>query len=466
MKKIKLLYAAAEISPYATAGGLGEVGKSFPKALSGDTEYEIYRVMPLHKLVKAPTEYLMDFPIGMEQSHETCVVKKVLDENGITTYLLGNDRYFYRDNIYGYEDDGVRFFFFCKAIIELIKHLPFLPDIVHTNDWHTGILPLLLKKEFPQIKSVYTIHNISYHGYIPAPYLSGLSLKELYPLGWPEWLNFMKAGIIYSDLLTTVSPGYCEEIKQPGTDCGMISLLESRKDKMIGILNGIDIREYHPGNEDELEYPYDYKQPELKKKNRSWLKEHYKLVQDNRPLAVMITRLDYSKGIDVLLKAISLCDFNNFQLIVLGSGNPYYQGLLANAAASYPTSIAVDFIYSAKMAKKIYAGADIYLMPSLFEPCGIGLLYAMRYGTVPVVNPVGGLKDTVIDYEKNPKEATGFYMKEWSGQAFYEALSRALKLYDSPEWNRLISNCMNYNSSWDHSAKEYKAYYKDLLNMD
>lgn len=464
MKKIKLLYVAAEISPYANAGGLGEVGKSFPKALSEETDYEIYRVMPFHKAVKIQMEYRMDFPVGMEQGFETFVVKEALDANGITTYFLGNDRYFHRDNIYGYEDDSFRFFFFCKAVIELIKRFSSLPDIVHANDWHTGFLPLLLKKEFPAIKSVYTVHNISYQGYIPPSYLNGLSLKELYLLGWPEWLNFMKAGIIFSDLLTTVSPGYCEEMKQPEAGCGMTSLLEDRKDKMIGILNGIDTCEYNPGNKEDIEYPYDNKQPEMKKKNRSWLKEYYQLEQDDRPLVAMITRLDYSKGIDILLKAISYFDFSSFQLIVLGSGNPYYQGMLANIATCYPGIIAVDFVYSAKIAKKIYAGADLYLMPSLFEPCGLGQLYAMRYGTIPVVNPVGGLKDTVFDDEKNPERATGFYMKEWSGQAMNEALNRALKHYASPEWDRIVLNCMNYNSSWSRSAKLYKKYYEDMLN--
>jgi starch synthase len=381
------------------------------------------------------------------------------------TYFITNDRYYYRDNIYGYEDDGIRYFFFCKSIMELLRRLDYKPDIIHTNDWHTGMLSLLIKKEFPEIKTVFTIHNISYHGFIPNSYLKGLlSAKEQYALGWPEWLNFMSAGILYSDLLTTVSPGYCEEIMKHSQGCGMTPLIEQREEPMVGILNGIDRELYDPMAEGELEYPYDSMHTELKHKNRAWLREHYKLPEDERPLVAMVTRLDHSKGLDVLLKAICFIDFTKLQLVVMGSGSPYYQGLLAEITRSYPDSLAVDFEYSAGMAKKIYAGADIYLMPSLFEPCGLGQLYAMRYGAVPIVNPVGGLKDTIIDYRGKPKKSNGFYMKEWSGQALNEALIWALEAYHSKDWRYLIKNCMEFDSSWEKSVSQYLAYYDALIS--
>ncbi len=464
MKKVKLLYVSAEISPYANTGGLGEVGRSFPAALAQTEGYEVRRVMPMHKSIERSMKYVADFPVAVDQEYETCIVKTDGSDKKLKTYFIDNDRYFYRDNLYGYEDDGHRYFFFCKAIVEMLKNLSYRPDIVHTNDWHCGFLPLLLKKEFPTIKTVYTIHNISYHGFVPSSCLSGLlTMKEQYLLGWPEWLNFMKAGIIYADLLTTVSPGYCEEIKQAEYGCGMTPLIDQRENTIVGILNGVDTEQYDPMAEGELEYPYDSKNPESKRKNRSWLREHYKLPEDDRPLVAMITRLDYSKGIDVLLKAISYFDFKRFQLIVLGSGNPYYQGLLANVTAGYPESMAVDFDYSAGMAKRIYAGADIYLMPSLFEPCGLGQLYAMRYGAVPIVNPVGGLKDTVFEDDEHPKKATGFYMKEWSGQALNDALNRALAAYQSPDWFSIVKNCMKYNSTWKRSVEEYLNYYDALL---
>ncbi|MHB8129965.1 MAG: glycogen synthase [Mobilitalea sp.] len=463
-RKIKILYVAAEVSPYANAGGLGEVGRSFPKALIESGNVEVRRVMPLYKTVDKAMKYLSDFPVVMDQGYETCVLKTDTENKEIITYFIENDRYFCRDNIYGYEDDGYRFFFFCRAVVEMLKKISYKPDIVHTNDWHTGFLPLLLKKEFPNIKSVYTIHNISYQGFIPSPYLAGiLTEAEQKLLGWPDWLNFMKAGILYSDLLTTVSPGYGEEIKQPTFSCGMSSLMEQRDNLVVGIVNGVDTESYDPKQDKVLEYPYDSSSFELKKKNRSLLRLEYGLQDTNKPLIAMITRIDYSKGIDILLKTISYSDFNKFQLIIHGSGNAYYQGLLASIAAGYSDSIIIDFNYSEEQARKIYAAADIYLMPSLFEPCGLGQLYAMRYGAVPIVNPVGGLKDTIIDDIKHPTKSTGFYMKEWSGEALNNAIKRALKIYDTPEWNSYIKNGMNYDSSWKRSVVKYLECYEALL---
>lgn len=464
MTKRRLLYVAAEISPYASAGGLGEVGRSFPKSLKEYEDYEVSRIMPCHKSVAAGMSYLMDYPVAMERGFDTCVVKTD-DSEGIRTYFIVSDRYFYRDNIYSYEDDGIRFYFFCRAVLELIRRLPEPPELVHANDWHTGLLPLMLRKEFPQIKTVYTVHNISYQGYIPASYLADrLTMREQYSLGWPEWLNFMKAGILYSDLLTTVSPGYSQELLQPELGCGMTPLIKQRGRPMIGILNGIDIQCYDPAIKGELEYPYDSSHSELKKKNRSWLRQCYGLPEDDRPLVAMITRLDYSKGIDVLLKAISFFDFSKFQLMILGTGNSYYQNILSGITSGYPESIAADFQYSLDKAKKIYAGADIYLMPSLYEPCGLGQLYAMRYGAVPVVHPVGGLRDTVLDVEFHPDCPNGFYMKEWSGLALKEALNRALAVYSTPVWSRYVKNCMSFDSSWSRSTQEYRKYYDTLFS--
>jgi starch synthase len=325
-------------------------------------------------------------------------------------------------------------------------------------------LPLLLKKVFPNIKSVFTIHNISYQGYIHPSYLDKiLTQKEQYDLGWPGWLNFMKAGIIYSDLLTTVSAGYCEEIKQPTISCGMAGIIEKRKNGMFGILNGIDTDSYNPAQEGALEYPYDLESIELKKKNKSFLRAKYGLEDNDKPMIAMITRLDYTKGIDTLIKALSFVDMNRIQVVILGSGSAYYQGLLANIAAGYPKSVAVDFEYSSLLAKQIYAAADIYLMPSLFEPCGLGQLYAMRYGAVPIVNPVGGLRDTVYDDLENTEKSSGFYMKGWSGEALAKAIERAVKVYQTPEWKKYVRNCMEFDSSWKHSVEEYAIRYEEVM---
>lgn len=464
VKKIKILYVSAEISPYASAGGLGEVGRSFPKALYETGNVEVRRVMPYYKRISKKLEYITDYPVAMETGYETCVLKTDLEEKELPTYFIGNDRYFYRDSIYAYEDDGFRFFFFCNAVIRMLEEIQFIPDIIHANDWHTGMLPLLVKKKYPEIKTVYTIHNIAYHGYIPPSYLLDIiSDEEAKSLGSPDWLNFMKAGIVYADLLTTVSPGYKKEIVQAKYNFGMSKLLRQRKNPLVGILNGIDTNDYDPRQKGTLDYPYDSNCIEEKKKNRSLLREAYGLPDKEIPLIVMVTRLEYAKGIDLLIKAISYSDLRTFQLIILGSGNLYYQGLLENITKEYSGRIVFEPNYSLELAKRIYAAADIYLMPSLYEPCGLGQLYAMRYGAVPIVNPVGGLKDTITDDNQHPEKTSGFYMEEWTSEALIKAVKRAIKTYHSKEWNNIVRNDMKYNASWKKSVLKYRKYYEKLL---
>ena len=465
-RKLKILYVAAEIAPYANAGGLGEVARSFPGALVETGDFEVIRVMPLYKKVKCNLEYVTDFSVPMDQGYETCVVKRDREEKAIPTYFIACDRYYYREQIYAYEDDGLRFFFFCRAILQMLKTISFQPDIVHTNDWHTGFLPLLLKKELPQIKTVYTIHNIAYQGFIAADYLKDyLSEEEKIELGYPQWLNFMKAGILYSDLVTTVSPGYAQEILLEDKGHGMAELLERRGDSFVGILNGIDMKHYSPADDPLLAYSYDLEHLERKKKNRTWIRNRYGLPDTDIPLIAMITRLDYSKGIDIVLKAISYSRLSTYQLIILGSGQPYYHGMLSNISATYGENIVVDFQYSEALAKQIYAAADIYLMPSLFEPCGLGQMYAMRYGAVPLVNPVGGLKDTVISDLQDNILATGFHMKQWSGEALAKELERMITAYHSKEWKKYVENGMKQDHSWNRSVAEYEKHYWSLSRL-
>ncbi|HHV13383.1 MAG TPA: glycogen synthase [Clostridiales bacterium] len=463
-RKIKILYVSAEVAPYAQVGGLSEVGRSFPEALMAAGGFEVVRVMPLYQSVNCSLKYVADYSVPMDQGYETCVLKKDPDAKEVPTYFISNDRYFRRDRIYAYEDDGLRFFFFCRAVVQMLQSISFHPDIVHVNDWHTGMLPLLLKKEFPGIKSVYTIHNIAYQGFIPAAFLEGyLSEAEKLRLGHPEWLNFMKAGIIYADLITTVSPGYAKELGMEEHSHGMGALLEERGDKIAGILNGIDMEHYNPQSDKLIPYPYDAGHPELKKKNRTHLRGLYGLPDKDIPLMAMVTRLDQAKGIDILLKAISYSRLSTYQLIILGSGNPYYHGILSGVTATYGKNIVADFCYSEALARQVYAAADIYLMPSLFEPCGLGQMYAMRYGAVPVVNPVGGLRDTVIPPGQGRDRANGFHMECWSGQALAKEMERAVTAYHSPEWRKYIRNGMRMDFSWQNSVLEYRKYYRELL---
>ena len=461
--KIKILYVSAEISPYANAGGLGEVARSFPKALIETGNYEVRRVMPLYQLVKSKPTYVTDFTIPVDEGFETCVLKKDIDDKDLTTYFIANDRYYSREHIYAYDDDGYRFFFFCKAVVEMLKHISFQPDIVHTNDWHTGFLPLLLKKEFPNIKTVFTIHNISYHGFIPASYLKGyINKKEKIMLGYPQGLNFMKAGIHFSDFVTTVSPGYAYEIQSQENSYGMDTSLKRRKNNIIGILNGIDNIIYNPSTDEHIPYPYDADCYERKKLNRTALREKYGLPDKEIPLLVMVTRFNYAKGIDILLKAISYMELSTFQVLILGSGNTHDQRKYSSVSAIYGDNVVVEVNYNESLARKIYAAADIYLMPSLFEPCGLGQMYALRYGAIPIVNPVGGLKDTVIDLEQDVLNATGFYMEEWSEKALAKAMKKAIATYHTKEWDKLVLNGMRQKFTWEHSVQEYNKLYETL----
>ncbi len=461
---IKILYVSAEISPYANAGGLGEVARGFPRALCQEESVEVRRVMPLYKQVNKELTYLCDYPVCMEKSYESCVLKVDSYDKRIPTYFIGNARYFYRDHIYAYEDDGARFFFFCKAVVRMLEEINYVPDIIHLNDWHTGFLPILLKNMYPKIKTVFTIHNISYHGFIPYSYLSNLLYdKEAKELGYPEDLNFMKAGILYSDIVTTVSPGYANEIMMAPKDTGMEEVLKQCSSPIIPILNGIEIDSYNPGKVGEIAYPYDINTLEEKKKNRSLLRKELGLIDTKKPLVAMVTRLEYEKGIDLVIKAISYLDMSALQLVILGSGKSYYQGMLEEISKGYRESMVYISDYDSGLAKKIYAAADIYLMPSKYEPCGLGQLYAMRYGAIPIVNPVGGLRDTVIFQEEEPEISSGFYMEEWTGESLYKSIRLAVRTYYTKSWECMMKNAMMFDSSWGRSVQGYYNLYRNLI---
>lgn len=465
MGNIKVLYVSAESFPYAYVGGLGEVGASLPKALSRSGKVEIQRVMPGYKCVDCEKRTVTDFPVPMGKGYDSCILKTDLTDSEVPTYFVCNDRYFYRDHVYGYEDDGVRFFFLCSAVLEMLKHIPFKPDIIHLNDWHTGFIPLLIRSSSMNVKTVFTIHNIIYHGYIPEEYVDGmLSDKEAKELGRPGYLDFMKAALMFSDGLTAVSPGYSKEIYSPELTGGLNLLIKARDDKVAGILNGIDTDLYNPENDDVIKYPYSWNNIENKKKNKKALCEYFGFPDEDVPLVSMVTRLEWIKGLDLVAEAMELMAQEKFRIVIHGSGNPYYQGLLTEMTRRFPEKVAVDFNYSPQLAKKIYAASDYYLMPSSYEPCGVGQLYAMRYGAVPIVNPVGGLKDTVKD-RKNAKNNNGFHMKNRDAESLAEAMKRAFSLYGTAELDRLRENGMKADWSWKNSAGQYIKFYTDVLDI-
>lgn len=470
-KKLKILFVTAESAPYARVGGLGEVSYALPQALFNTGEVEVRRIMPLYKEYNGRTRYLNDFPVPVEDGKfETCILKTDPDNKNVPTWFISNHRYFYRDSIYSQEDDGFRFFFFCRAVIEMLKFSSWKPHVIHLNDWHTAYLALMVKKELPEIKTIFTIHNISYDGFIPPSFLNGmLSEREQLPLGWPGWLSFMKAGILYADKLTTVSPTYSREISQESKRNQLQPYLQQRQDELTGILNGIDWTSYSPKEDGVQPHPYHEKDWKVnKKKNRSALRKELNLPDEDIPVASMISRLQSEKGIDLVLKAVKKINCKAFQLIIMGSGNLYYEGLLSSLGSEYPGNVVYIPEYSHDLARRIYGASDIYLMPSQYEPCGIGQLYAMRYGAVPVVNPVGGLRDTVLDIEYAPEDGrsgrpTGFYMEEWSDKGLIQALEKAINSYNTPNWVSYVNNCMKLDSSWQQRVDDYILIYRQLL---
>lgn len=459
-KKLKVLFVSAECEPFARTGGLGDVTAALPKALV-DLGITVMRAMPMYRHVKANLKYKVDFPVKMHDKYEGCIVKWDGSTQKVPTFFLGNDYYFNRNNLYGYYDDGERFAFFCKAVVKMLDYIPFKPDIIHCNDWHTALIPMMLKSQKPDISTVFTIHNLKYSGSIPYEYVNEYDvLKEtLEDAGYPYNLDFMRLGILHSDHITTVSRGYAEEVLTPRYGEGLDKLLLRRKDSFTGIINGIDTQTYNPMN---APVPYGINSLNGKRENRALLRKELGLADEDVPLVAAVTRLDEQKGIDMIINAVRKIDIEGFQLVILGTGDRYYQDALNEMASMYPEKIAVRLEFDPELAKRIYAGADIFVMPSKFEPGGLGQLYAMAYGTVPVVRHTGGLKDTVIDAGQTNKKPVGFTFENYSVNAFIGALKRAIDAYGTPIWETLMKNGMALEKSWKTPACEYMKIYNRL----
>lgn len=463
-RKLKVLYVSAEIEPYARTGGLGDVSAAYPKALSGEN-VSVIRVMPLYRCVNRKVKYKLDFPVPMGGSYQTCIVKADHSDRSLPTYFIGNDYYYNKDRIYGYYEDGERFLFFCKAVVELLQHISFQPDIIHCNDWHSGFIPMLLKAQGSNAKTIYTIHNLSYTGYIGADYLWEVPMTSemLHSLGYPDLLNFTKAGLLYSDAITTVSQQYAKDITTSVFGEGYDDILRERIGSIHGIHNGIDIETYNPEN---ASIPFDLNQLSGKEENKKLLLHELGFAsedQEDMPLLSVISRLDDQKGIDLIINMIRKTDLEGYQLVILGTGSRKYEKELVGLAERYAERMKVIIAFDGELAKRIYAGSDIFLMPSRFEPGGLGQLIAMAYGTVPIVRSTGGLKDTVTDIRKDRDKGNGFCFEEYSVSALTAALNRAIKTYRTPSWEHIMKNGMQYEKSWQHSVKQYVQLYQNII---
>ena len=477
-QKLKILFVSAEVAPFAKTGGLADVAGSLPKALACMGN-DVRIVMPRYRDITGSMKYVADFPIRMGDNMKTCIVREAgitANETGgrvnIPAYFVDNYEYFYRDGIYCHPDDGERFAFFCNAVIEMLPRINFKPDIIHCNDWHTGPIYMLLKEKYSkcsfyeEIAAMYTIHNLEYQGIFPKEILMLFNIgEEVFIPDKVEFygmFNFMKAGLVYADIINTVSETYAKEIQTPRYGEGLDGLLKKREKDLYGIVNGISYEEFNPSTDSMIYVNYDKNSLYNKKENKYALQKETGLPAGDMPVIGLISRLSSQKGLELIFEKIDEIMKNNLQFIVLGVGDPYYESGFLNIRNKYADKMAVYIEFNTVLAQRIYAGSDMFLMPSRFEPCGLGQIIALRYGTIPIVRATGGLAETITDYCQDKDKGNGFSFREFSSDALLKTMERALTLYNhSPEeWNKLVESAMDRDFSWKKSAEKYmKLYY-------
>ena len=475
---MKILYAAAESTPFIKTGGLADVAGSLPLALKKDG-HDIRVVVPLYSSIKDEYRKQMKnlgyFYVDLGWRHQYAGVLSYLLE-GVTYYFIDNEYYFNRDNIYGEHDDGERFIFFNKAVILLLKYLDFKADILHSNDWHTGLLSLYVKdfasgdSFYSKMKTVYTIHNLKYQGVFPAGILedvAGLSIQYYHENGLKFYdnLNMMKGGIVYSDAVTTVSKTYAQEIKYSYYGEMLEGIISCHDYKLSGIINGIDNQLFNPETDKNIESNYNRDSLDKKSENKIALQKRYHLpVNKNIPMIAMVTRLVAMKGLDLVCHIFDELLQEDIQFVMLGTGDKKYEDIFRYYQSKYPDKVAARIYFNEGESHLIYAGADIFLMPSLAEPCGISQLISLRYGTVPLVRETGGLQDTIVPYNQYTNEGNGFRFRNQNAHELLNTALEALKLYqDKTRWRQLQIRGMESKNDWEESSKEYSRLYRRLI---
>lgn len=485
-KKIKVLIAASEVVPFAKTGGLADVTGALPKSLK-KLGIDVRVVLPKYKCISEEKFNINDtgkrviVDIALVK-HIGVIKETVFPDTNIPVYFIDNDEFFNRDELYRtpygeYWDNPERFIFFSRALIEMLKEINFIPDVIHCNDWHTGLVPVYLKTIYKDkdngiynnIATVYSIHNIAYQGYTDKEKLSHAGLPwDLFTMDKLEFyggINFMKGGIVFSDIINTVSENYKKETETPEFGYNLDGVLRSRNGDYFGIINGIDYDIWDPATDKNIEINYNIETLHLKNEMKKILMKEIGLKYvDNVPLLCMVSRLDHQKGIDFIINILDEMFKMNLQFVILGTGDKYYHDILFNFKTRYQEKFSVEFKFDNKLAHKIYAGADIFLMPSYFEPCGLGQLIALKYGTVPIVRAVGGLIDTVKQFNFKTKQGTGFLFYGNNPQDLLQTIRIAIDTYkNKPVWTKIMINGMKKNFSWDRSAEEYvKLYYKAI----
>lgn len=477
---MKLLFAATECAPFFKSGGLGDVLGALPKELAKQ-DHEVRVVLP-YFVQLIPEEYkrqmkdIANFVVEVGWRKQYCGIKE-LKQDEVTYYFIDNLYYFDRPALYDYDDDAERFAFFQLAAIEMLEVINYIPEIFHVNDWQTAMIPVLLKDKYQwkiklrDIQTVLTIHNLMFQGIYDQFVLSdlfgiGYNAFHEHGLKYYDNVNFLKGGIYYSDLVTTVSPTYAKEIQTPEFGMGLHEDLQRVNNKLVGLLNGIDYDFYNPETDKTIPATFSMDDLSGKATDKEVLQERVGLpVESDIALIGVVTRLDEQKGIQLIIDSLDeLLGFRNVQLVLLGTGKPYFEEAIRHYTNKYPEKFKGIIDFDVNLAQLIYAGCDLFLMPSAFEPCGLSQMNSMRYGTLPIVHEVGGLADTVTPYNQETGEGTGFSFYDFDAQTMLNIIDHALTTYyDFPkQWEGLMIQAMEENNSWEHAAQAYIEQYKCL----
>ena len=467
---MKILFCSSEVVPFAKTGGLADVCGTLPVALE-KLGLEVCVTLPLYRCVDIKEHQL-------KRLNQEILVGSI-GEN-IPVYFIDHKKYYDRDGIYGtshgdFPDNLERFQFYCSKTLELLKQLNLKVDIIHCHDWQTALIPAYLKFLFhnhafyKKMRSVFTIHNLAYQGLFPKEEYPKLKLeRRLFGIDGFEFydqVNLMKGGIRFSDMVTTVSPAYAKEIQADEFGCGLAGDLRVRKNKVTGILNGLDYGFWNPRTDPLIAEKFSPEDSEKKADNKTFLQKKFKLpVKKDVPLFGYVGRLAYQKGIDLMADALKEMVKMDAQVVFLGVGEKKYEDILKNLAKEYPEHMACFIGFDEKMAHQVYAGSDFFLMPSRYEPCGLSQMISLAYGTVPIVFKTGGLADTIQEFEGSREEGNGFIFSEYKAGAFVKEIKKALKLFqERPKLSRLVKRSFDYKFSWEKSAQEYKRVYRECL---
>jgi len=484
---MRICLVSAEAAPFAKVGGLGDFTTALAQTLS-QSGHDVRLFFPFYSSIDrrshdfGPVDLLQDLEIRMgERLYRFSGMYSWLSSSSLQVYLIDCPELYHRPGIYTEDaDEAVRFGFLCRAALDSCQRMEWSPEIVHCNDWHTALLPVYLRTHYAldellaDVKTVLTLHNVGYQGVFGAEVLSALDLGDRLSYFDDEDLradrvNFLKTGIVHADRLTTVSPTHAEEIQTPEYGMGLDSLLRARSDRLTGILNGVDYGEWNPATDPLIPFNYSAEDLTGKERNKRALLQDLSLPYDPQaPVLGVVSRLVPQKGIHLLAAAVpGLLDPLDLRLVVLGTGEPRFEALFRLLHQQYPRKVSFYNGYSNELAHRIEAGSDLFLMPSLYEPCGLNQMYSLRYGTVPVVRATGGLADSVQPWDPEDGTGTGFLFEEYSDEAMLEALHRALNTFrDQPAWSQLMLNGMGQDFSWTKQVKEYEALYRNLLKLD